>query len=274
VILLQLSPLDIVIGLIAIVALAIFALKARAIDLPGAIAGAVITFVTFLAGGFAWLFVIVAFFVISAIFTRVRYEYKASLGGAQEKGGTRSWPNTLANGLVAAAAGVLELFFHQSIFAIAFLGAIAAAMSDTIATEVGLLSRSNPRAINNLGRLVKPGTSGGVSLLGEIAAISSSLGIAVLAIVLRILPSNIQAVYGFIAILIGGFLGTNLDSLLGATLQARRKCVVCGEITESSVHHEKKTTVVRGSGLIDNNVVNLLASFSGAAFAMIIFALA
>jgi uncharacterized protein (TIGR00297 family) len=269
----QLSPLEAVVGIIAIVALAVLALKAKAIDLPGAIAGAVITFVAFLAGGFAWLFVIVAFFVMSAIFTRVRYDYKASLGGAEEKGGTRSWPNTVANGLVAAVAGVLELAFHQSIFAIAFLGAIAAAMSDTIATEVGLLSRSNPRAITHLGKLVKPGTSGGVSLLGELAAICSSLGIAVLAVLLRILPTTTQSVYGFVAVLIGGFLGTNIDSLLGATVQAKRKCVVCGEITEKLVHHEKGTVVVRGSRLVDNNVVNLLGSFFGAGLAMLIFVL-
>jgi uncharacterized protein (TIGR00297 family) len=260
------------VGVVSILALAIFAVKARAIDVSGAVAGALITFVAFLAGGFAWLSVIVAFFVISALFTRVRYDYKASLGGAQEKGGTRSWPNTVANGLVAAVAGLLELSFHQGIFAVAFLGSIAAAMSDTIATEVGLLSRSSPRAITNLSKLVKPGTSGGVSLLGELAAICSSLGIAFLALIVGILPANGLAVYGFAAVLIGGFVGTNFDSLLGATIQAKRKCVVCGEITESLTHHGKRTVVVHGSWLVDNNVVNLLASFFGAASAMVIFA--
>src|SRR5271169_3383845 len=93
-----LSDIDILLGGIFIIALAYLAYKAKAIDFPGAIAGSIITFVTFVGGGAQWLIMEICFFVTSSALTRFHYDYKKRLGSAQEKGGTRSWPNTLANG--------------------------------------------------------------------------------------------------------------------------------------------------------------------------------
>ena len=102
----------------------------------------------------------IVFFVTGSALTRFHYEYKKKLGSAQEKGGTRSWPNAIANGGLSAAIAIAEYFTHQEIFVIAFLTSVAAAMSDTIATEIGLLSKSKPKLITNLSKTVEPGTSG------------------------------------------------------------------------------------------------------------------
>src|SRR5579864_8327926 len=151
--------IQIVAGALLIILLAVVAVRSRAIDISGALLGALISFTAFLAGGLAWLLVIVAFFAISSLLTRFRYDYKKKLGSAQEKGGVRSWPNTLANGLIAGLAATAEIVTHQEIFMVAFLGSIATAMSDTVATEIGLLSSSRPRLISNLRKFVEPGTS-------------------------------------------------------------------------------------------------------------------
>jgi uncharacterized protein (TIGR00297 family) len=256
---------DLLVGTIIILGLAVLAIRSKAIDVSGAALGVVICFAVFLAGGFSWLLVIVAFFVISSLFTRFKYDYKQKLGSAQEKGGVRSWPNTLANGLVAGLAAIAEVITHQDIFIVAFLGAVAAAMSDTIATEVGLLSGSKPRMIVNLKKFVEPGTSGGVSLLGELAGIASAMGIALLGISLRIINGGLSNVLaGFSAVFIGALLATNLDSLLGGTVQGVNSCQVCGQKTESLMHHGKFTTPIKGFRLLDNNAVNLIATIAAA----------
>ena len=112
-------------GAVLILLLAVVAVRSRAIDVSGALLGALISFTAFLAGGLSWLLVIVAFFAISSVLTRFRYDYKKKLESAQEKGGVRSWPNTLANGLIAGLAATAEIVTHQDIFMVAFLGSIA-----------------------------------------------------------------------------------------------------------------------------------------------------
>jgi len=256
---------DLLAGTILILGLAVLAIRSKAIDLSGGALGVVICYAVFLAGGFSWLVVIIAFFVISSLFTRFRYDYKQKLGSAQEKGGVRSWPNTLANGAVAGLAAIAEVVTHQDIFIVAFLGAVAAAMSDTIATEVGLLSGSKPRMIVNLKKFVEPGTSGGVSLLGELAGVASALGIALLGISLRIINGGLSNVLaGFSAVFLGALLATNLDSLLGGTVQGVSRCQECNQKTESLMHHGKPTIPVKGFRILDNNAVNLIATIAAA----------
>ena len=104
--------------------------------------------------------IIVSFFILGVATTLFRYEYKKSIGTAQEKGGARSWPNILANGGLAAVFGLAELAFGGSVFALLYIGAMSAAASDTVATELGLLSKSVPRLITRFGAKVSPGYVG------------------------------------------------------------------------------------------------------------------
>ncbi len=266
---------ELVAGSIAIVLLALAAIKANAIDLSGSIVGAIITFIVFIAGGLRWLVIIVTFFVLSSMLTRYDYEYKKKLGSAQEKGGRRSWPNTIANGGVAAIFASLELYSHQQVFVIAFLSSIAAAMSDTVATEVGLLSSSKPRLITRPTRVVEPGTSGGITVLGELVAFGSVLGVSALGVILSIVGrgGELEAMDAMASIVVGAFIGTTIDSLLGATVQGMGRCTECKARTENSIHHGKQTELVKGSRYIDNNVVNFLGILSGSIISVLIYAI-
>lgn len=268
-------PWELVSGIIAIFLLALGALKLRAIDGSGALAGIVITLVVFLSGGLLWLVVMVAFFVVSSLLTRFRYDYKKRLDSAQEKGGQRSWPNTVANGGVGAIIALVFLYHENDVLVIAYLASIAAGMADTVATEVGLLSKSKPRLIVRPSKIVEPGTSGGVTALGELVALGSALGIAILGVAISIVGNQNQiiALFVLVSVTIGAFLGTALDSLLGATLQGLRRCVVCGHLTESKVHHEKVAPLVKGSLYIDNNVVNFIGICGAALISALIYIL-
>jgi uncharacterized protein (TIGR00297 family) len=268
------SEIQLAIGLVFIAALAVLAYKGKAIDGLGAAAGAVISFVVFIAGGFPWLLIIVAFFAISSVLTRYRYDYKKQLGSAQEKGGVRSWPNTLANGLIAGLAAVAEIVTHQDVFIVAFLGSVAAAMSDTVATEIGLLSKSKPRLIVNLRKFVEPGTSGGVTLIGELACVTSALVITAIGTALGILSGGYHTLSAAaLAVIFGAIIATNFDSLIGGSLQGRNKCVDCGARTEALTHHEKPTISVAGKRFLDNNAVNLIATLTGGLVSIAIFLL-
>ena len=262
-------------GILLVLALALAAVKSKAIDVPGALAGAFISFAAFLAGGVAWLLIIVAFFGISSLLTRFKYDYKRSLGSAQEKGGKRSWPNAVANGAVSAVVAIAEIFTHQEIFIVAFLGSVAAAMGDTVATEIGLLSKSKPRSITNLKKFVAPGTSGGVSLLGELAALGSALGIAVIGLYIGILGGIAfkDILSGVLAIVVGAFLATNLDSLIGERAQGLNKCQICGALTENRTHCGREAIPVKGVRALDNNGVNLIATIAAAILSIALFLL-
>jgi len=264
--------IDIVAGTITIVVLAVLAAKIRALDVSGAIAGALISFATLLAGGLGWLAVIVAFVLISSVLTKYSYEYKQKLGSAQEKGGRRSWPNALANGLIGGVAAILELITHQEIYAVLYVASIAAAMSDTIATEIGLLSNSRPRMIINPRKIAVPGTSGAISGLGEIAGLASAIGIAGLGALLNVdSGSHFHAAYAFIAVAFSAFLAMNFDSLLGATVQGKNRCKVCGKSTESLRHHGEPTISENGTRFLDNNMVNLIATFVAALISVAVY---
>ena len=253
---------ELTLGIAIVTVLGAWAHRLRAIDRDGLIIGILVGVLLLLGGGWPWLFIIMLFFTASSASTRLKYSYKRSIGFGQEKGGARGWKNTVANGGIAAVISVLTLYSNSPLLPAAFLGAAATATADTLATEIGLLSKTRPRLITNLRQKVGAGTSGGVSLLGEITVISSSLMIGAIAILLSV--SSLSAISILVITLIGGFVGSTFDSLLGASFQGVYRCTVCGTITEASTHHDKPTVKVRGIKIIENNVVNLIATGIGA----------
>ncbi len=267
------ASIELIAGIIVILALAILAVRLRALDVAGSISGALISFIVFLAGGFSWFFMIVVFVGISSAFTRYRYDYKHKLGTAQEKMGVRSWPNSIANGTVSVIASALWIYTRSEIFAVMFLTSVAAAMSDTLATEVGLLSHSQPRLIIHPKKLVEPGTSGGTTILGDLTALVTSLGMSIVGIVLLVIKTTSLSnlLISFAAVGIGSLSGVFFDSLLGASVQVMYRCLVCGKATENSNHHGQAAAYVRGIRYFDNNVVNFVGILFGSLVSIAVY---
>ncbi|KAK6534629.1 hypothetical protein TWF281_005936 [Arthrobotrys megalospora] len=113
----------------------------------------------------------------------------------------------------------------------------AAVLSDTLSSELGILSPSPPRLIYNPLKVVPPGTNGGVTLTGFTAGTVGSIFIAFVSVLL--VPFSAEnSDLQFKATLAGvvataGVIGTIVDSLLGATLQASVIDVKAGKIVES-----------------------------------------
>lgn len=254
---------------LAVLAFAVAAVLLRTIDGRGFLASAAVGFAIIYGGGPSWFVMVAVFFTLGVLFTLYKYGYKRKLGTAQEKGGARSWPNILANGGAASVFGLLNMAAPSSAMAVLFLGAISTAAADTVATELGLLSRRKPRLITAPRRQVVPGTSGGVTALGLLGAVFASGVMGIMALLLRVGPSGPVVVAVCVA---SGLFGACFDSLLGATVQRKGHCVVCLKPTEAVSHCGERTEVSGGLPYIENNVVNLLATTAGAAAALAVCA--
>lgn len=120
----------------------------------------------------------------------------------------RSYINLLGNCLV----GTVLIVFGQ-IYASA--ATICGAFADTFSSEIGRLSKINPRLITTFEK-VTAGTNGGITLLGMLGALFISLFTFVLFYYIfktELITSLI--ISGF------GILGTLVDSVIGATLENR-----------------------------------------------------
>jgi uncharacterized membrane protein len=136
--------------------------------------------------------------------------------------------------------------------------ALAAAAADTWGTSIGALSRTEPRDLVRW-RRVPRGTSGGVSTIGTAAGVAGALLVAAAGAAGG--PANGLLLWGTL-IGTGGML---LDSLLGATVQARFECPACGTASERRRHGcGVPTRLVEGWRWLDNDGVNALTSLLAA----------
>jgi uncharacterized membrane protein len=108
--------------------------------------------------------------------------------------------------------------------------------------------------------------------MGELATLFGAIVIGFAAWLLNM--ANLRG-YGLEATIlvavISGFAGCTFDSVLGAAVQGMFRCRVCGSVTENKKHCRSSTLHLRGSRVIDNNMVNLIATAVGALAAVAAF---
>jgi uncharacterized protein (TIGR00297 family) len=242
---------------------ALAARRARTLSTTGAIAATVVGTIS-IAAGWSWGALLIAMFISASALSKLGERQKAErVGPVVEKGDERDATQVLANGGVYAAAALGSMLHPSPIWYAVGAGALAASAADTWATEIGTLIRGNPRSIIS-GKSVPPGTSGGISFPGTAAAVVGALFIAAAA---RVAEWPVP----FAAIAIGGVAGALADSLLGATVQARRWCDLCAMSTERLVH-SCGTQTRHAGGLMgfDNDAVNAVCSGVGALVAILL----
>ncbi len=261
--------LNFALGSLLVPLLGLLAYRLKVVDITGYVAGILIGILVFWYGGWTWFLQILYFILVASIFTRFKYETKYLQGVAQEKGGARPWKNVVANGSAAALAAVMSWFTGNVLFYAFFIGSVSSMAADTLATEVGLTSKTPPRLITNLRTLVQAGTSGGVTPIGTFAAFAAAFASGVLGF---FVASSIGWSYlDLLAIAsMSGLAGTIFDSFMGATLQGHFRCSECGRKTERRVHCGERTLLQSGISNIDNDLVNLSSSIFGGFFAVLI----
>jgi len=266
---------DYIMRIVTVLLIGLLSFKRNLVDFSGLLMGWIIGIPIILLGGWSWFIIIMLFHFTAGIATKFKYNFKKMLGVAEEKGGARGWRNVLANGLIALIAVIIERIIGGQIWILGYLGAIAAAMGDTLASEIGVLSPSPPRLITKPWIKVKPGTSGGITLLGYLMVFTSGLTIGVIAHASGLIHGVdvYQCIWIVFIPVLASLAGSTVDSVIGATLQAKYMCSVCGSEVESKVHCGKKTKLVSGVEFIDNNVVNIMCSLTGFLVAVLLAAI-
>ncbi|HEV8629693.1 MAG TPA: DUF92 domain-containing protein [Thermoanaerobaculia bacterium] len=222
--------------------LAALAYLIRGVDRSGAVSGWVLGTLIWGAVGWPGWLLLLAFFVIGTGCTKLGYRRKAAAKLAQEKGGRRSARHAIANGGVAAAAAVFAAATpYPQLFGLALAGALATAAGDTAGSEIGQLWGRRTFLVTTL-RPVPRGTQGAISVEGTAAGIVASTLVAVLGAWGGLYPW-----LGAVAVVIAAFLGSLLESVVGATLERR--------------------------GLLDNEAVNFTNTLIGALLAAAMYPL-
>ena len=168
-------------GLIGSSIIAIVALRLKSLSSSGALAAIGVGTILCLTSSTAWFGTLIIFFISSSVLSRWRKRDKQQTDSTYEKGSRRDAGQVLANGGIAALLCVGHAVLPHHAWWYAFVGVMATVTADTWATEVGSLSRLEPRFILSL-RRVPRGTSGAVSLLGSLAAAAGAFVIGAAAI--------------------------------------------------------------------------------------------
>ncbi len=265
-------------GTLLAIIISVSAWRLRLLTLSGMFAAGIMGTLVFGLGGLAWASLLVGFFVISSLLSRLARKRKAMLDEKYAKSSERDAWQVIANGGIATiilvvtfiqldVIGCSDTCFAANGWAfLAFAGSLAAATADTWATELGVLSGTVPRLITT-GRRVPFGTSGAISLAGSLAALAGSFFIAGLAALpWAEIPHPLNWQWVVLLVTIAGLAGSFIDSILGATLQAIYYCPSCDKETEKNPLHNCGTATrqIHGLSWMDNDLVNLACTLGGA----------
>jgi len=238
--------------------------RLRSLSWSGALA-AVLVGAAAAAAGWRWAALLIAWFVVSAALSSWRAAAReARTRGVVAKRGARDAVQVAANGALFVGGALLNMPWPGAGWDVFALGALATAAADTWATEIGTLAPHQPRSILTLSPVVR-GMSGGVTAVGTLALVVGALAVAGGA---RLLgwPGTVV-----VPVALGGVVGALLDSILGATIQERRRCNGCGAPTERQ-RHSCGSSTQRTGGIrwVSNDMVNVFSGVAGGALAWLL----
>lgn len=235
---------DQLISLGLVVTLLLFSRAKDLLDISGILAATVTGLTVSLLGHWTWLVALFIFLVTGSVATKWKMEEKKALSLEEANEGLRGWRNVLANGGAVSLVAIFNFFNPgEEWIYLAAISSISVALSDTLASEIGSLDLRT-RSITNL-QSVPAGTNGGMSPTGTVAAFVGALVIGVVGVVFSPDDSTISEINLLFLITIIGWLGCQVDSLLGALLENR--------------------------GYLGKHSVNFLATFSGVFMALFFY---
>jgi uncharacterized protein (TIGR00297 family) len=213
---------DAVLVLVICIVLCVLAYVKKVLTWDGSIAALIMGAIIGIAGGISWILLLLLFLVTSFAATLYKFAAKKNMGLQEGISGERGWRNVLANGappfiIALLASDYLHILDRQT-GSILFLCAIAVAAADTLASELGVLAKKT-WFITNLKR-VKAGINGGISIPGQAAAAGAALYTGLVGVLVFHYVDGLDLNWLYVVLIADiGFLGCQLDSLIGATIE-------------------------------------------------------
>jgi uncharacterized protein (TIGR00297 family) len=166
--------------------------------------------------------VVLFYFLVGSAVTRIGMAQKEAEGIAEKRGGARGPENVWGSAFTATvcALGVAAIKFGwldtawESLFILGYVASFATKLSDTTASEVGKAYGKSTFLITTL-KPVPRGTEGAISLEGTLAGIVGGILISLVAYSLGMITFQ-----GVMICTIAAFVATNVESVIGATLQS------------------------------------------------------
>lgn len=170
--------------------------------------------------------VVMFYFLVGSGVTRIGMAQKEAEGIAEKRSGARGpenvWGSALTGALCALGTLVVpvvypgeETQFILSVLILGYVASFSTKLSDTCASEVGKAYGKRTFLITTL-QPVARGTEGAVSLEGTLAGIVGATAIALVAWGVDLIDLT-----GVLFCVIAAFIATNLESVIGATLQTK-----------------------------------------------------
>ena len=236
----------------------------KALTVSASVFAGLLIFLVFFCGGYySGTLLLLSYGIIVIIDKINKSSIRKITDSINKKTGTRDLIQVIANGLPALVSIILFYFTKKEIFVLCYSVGIIESLCDSIASDIGVLSKNTPINICTL-KPIQKGMSGGISLLGTASALIASLTGG--AIYLFAYGSCLNG----LAIAIFSFLGCIIDSILGATVQLKNICAVCNKLTEKDMHCGEKTKYFRGVKAINNCTVNFISNATSVVLMFII----
>lgn len=164
--------------------------------------------------------VVMFYFLVGSAVTKVGMAEKEAAGIAEKRSGARGpenvWGSAATATVCAIGVGIAQATAMTDLIPFLLLGYVASfatKLSDTSASEIGKAYGQRTFLITTL-QPVPRGTEGAISLEGTLAGFVASVAIAGLAWAVGIVSPS-----GIAICIVAAFVATNLESLIGATLQ-------------------------------------------------------
>jgi uncharacterized protein (TIGR00297 family) len=209
-------------------------IRLKWLSISGSVFAGLIAFMLLLSN---WsLFPMISFFVIGTLAGKLNKNVDSDKKHAKPRDAFQ----VLANGGITLGLSVLFILYKVWYLEVLMLISISVACADTLSSEIGMKFGKKTFGILNF-KVLPRGVSGGVSLQGFLGAF---LG----AFIIGIFRMDF-----FWIIVIAGFLGSVLDSVIGLLFQAKYNC-------DGQISDIESEDLESGYRFITNDMVNVLSN--------------
>lgn len=212
------NPLLVALGLNAILLGAGFPLLKKMLVPAGIFHAWILGVIVWGCLGWRGYVVVLFYFLVGSGVTRIGMAEKEAAGIAEKRAGARGPENVWGSALTAALCALATLVpspLSPQLLWLGYTASFSTKLSDTCASEIGKAYGKRTFLITTL-QPVAPGTEGAVSLEGTLAGIVASAAIALVGWAVGLVSP-----IGIVICIVAAFIATNLESVIGATMQSR-----------------------------------------------------